>query len=129
MRSLFQAEDGIRDLIVTGVQTCALPISRGADGTAPHGRSPATRAGIGGDPRGAGAGAAHRGRARPPGEPYRGRVPGRRAARPIGGAPRGAAPPPPSPRPGAPPPPPPPPSRAASAPPPSCPLPSASRPP
>src|SRR2546428_3817136 len=25
----FQAEDGIRDLIVTGVQTCALPISRG----------------------------------------------------------------------------------------------------
>src|SRR2546428_9942630 len=28
----FQAEDGIRDLIVTGVQTCALPISR-RDGT------------------------------------------------------------------------------------------------
>src|SRR5206468_9299411 len=26
----FQAEDGIRDLIVTGVQTCALPISAGA---------------------------------------------------------------------------------------------------
>src|SRR5690349_23224977 len=26
----FQAEDGIRDLYVTGVQTCALPISRGA---------------------------------------------------------------------------------------------------
>src|SRR5206468_8700437 len=25
---LFQADDGIRDLIVTGVQTCALPISR-----------------------------------------------------------------------------------------------------
>src|SRR5574340_1473472 len=25
----FQAEDGIRDLLVTGVQTCALPISRG----------------------------------------------------------------------------------------------------
>src|SRR5216683_5080511 len=25
----FQAEDGIRDLIVTGVQTCALPISGG----------------------------------------------------------------------------------------------------
>src|SRR2546428_7235137 len=24
---VFQAEDGIRDLIVTGVQTCALPIS------------------------------------------------------------------------------------------------------
>src|SRR2546421_9928139 len=27
----FQAEDGIRDLIVTGVQTCALPISSWAD--------------------------------------------------------------------------------------------------
>src|SRR5438874_2893938 len=26
----FQAEDGIRDLYVTGVQTCALPISRRA---------------------------------------------------------------------------------------------------
>src|SRR2546428_2613262 len=26
----FQAEDGIRDLIVTGVQTCALPISSNA---------------------------------------------------------------------------------------------------
>src|SRR5206468_8594796 len=29
----FQAEDGIRDLIVTGVQTCALPISRCARST------------------------------------------------------------------------------------------------
>src|SRR5216683_6478592 len=27
----FQAEDGIRDLIVTGVQTCALPISEAID--------------------------------------------------------------------------------------------------
>src|SRR2546430_5156828 len=27
----FQAEDGIRDLTVTGVQTCALPISPGFD--------------------------------------------------------------------------------------------------
>ena len=27
----FQAEDGIRDYKVTGVQTCALPISRGHD--------------------------------------------------------------------------------------------------
>src|SRR2546421_5752771 len=27
----FQAEDGIRDLIVTGVQTCALPISARLD--------------------------------------------------------------------------------------------------
>src|SRR5688572_31098518 len=38
----FQAEDGIRDLTVTGVQTCALPIShaasrhRGADALADH---------------------------------------------------------------------------------------------
>src|SRR5256886_6126013 len=28
----FQAEDGIRDLTVTGVQTCALPISFGGGG-------------------------------------------------------------------------------------------------
>src|SRR3989442_3232442 len=28
---LFQAEDGIRDADVTGVQTCALPISEGGD--------------------------------------------------------------------------------------------------
>src|SRR5207244_8575921 len=27
----FQAEDGIRDDLVTGVQTCALPISRGGE--------------------------------------------------------------------------------------------------
>src|SRR5204863_4908276 len=27
----FQAEDGIRDLYVTGVQTCALPISRASE--------------------------------------------------------------------------------------------------
>src|SRR5256886_5946842 len=31
-RFFFQAEDGIRDLTVTGVQTCALPISLDADG-------------------------------------------------------------------------------------------------
>src|SRR2546427_5199343 len=30
----FQAEDGIRDLTVTGVQTCALPISRSAERSA-----------------------------------------------------------------------------------------------
>src|SRR2546430_7369107 len=35
----FQAEDGIRDLTVTGVQTCALPISR--DDTGRAARSPA----------------------------------------------------------------------------------------
>src|SRR5204863_7834178 len=32
----FQAEDGIRDLYVTGVQTCALPISRGTGRGSPH---------------------------------------------------------------------------------------------
>src|SRR3989440_704040 len=32
----FQAEDGIRDLIVTGVQTCALPISGSGWGCARH---------------------------------------------------------------------------------------------
>src|SRR4030043_1815686 len=31
----FQAEDGIRDVAVTGVQTCALPISLRATATAP----------------------------------------------------------------------------------------------
>src|SRR5206468_9074879 len=31
----FQAEDGIRDLIVTGVQTCALPISGSNKSPAP----------------------------------------------------------------------------------------------
>src|SRR5215813_4529797 len=44
----FQAEDGIRDADVTGVQTCALPISPGAGhrrrharrGAAPRGRPP-----------------------------------------------------------------------------------------
>src|SRR5712664_3072307 len=37
----FQAEDGIRDLIVTGVQTCALPISgRCASAKRPSVRSP-----------------------------------------------------------------------------------------
>src|SRR5688572_31306014 len=36
MHFFFQAEDGIRDLTVTGVQTCALPIST-AITTAPDG--------------------------------------------------------------------------------------------
>src|SRR5688572_31404506 len=41
----FQAEDGIRDLTVTGVQTCALPISRGGPPAARPlpGRSPRVR--------------------------------------------------------------------------------------
>src|SRR2546430_6212851 len=37
----FQAEDGIRDLTVTGVQTCALPISFTDEGVTFTGRSPA----------------------------------------------------------------------------------------
>src|SRR3712207_7519957 len=40
----FQAEDGIRDIGVTGVQTCALPISRllhGVQGRAPEEPDPA----------------------------------------------------------------------------------------
>src|SRR2546425_1819637 len=32
----FQAEDGIRDKLVTGVQTCALPISRELGGAIEH---------------------------------------------------------------------------------------------
>src|SRR2546422_5399893 len=32
----FQAEDGIRDVAVTGVQTCALPICRGEAGVTVH---------------------------------------------------------------------------------------------
>src|SRR5256886_8573636 len=41
----FQAEDGIRDLTVTGVQTCALPILplRDCDGKASRDRMPLTR--------------------------------------------------------------------------------------
>src|SRR5690606_41026286 len=35
----FQAEDGIRDFHVTGVQTCALPISAGADASSAAGRA------------------------------------------------------------------------------------------
>src|SRR2546430_5959443 len=34
----FQAEDGIRDLTVTGVQTCALPISDTLDEMTPDGK-------------------------------------------------------------------------------------------
>src|SRR5215217_9239363 len=36
----FQAEDGIRDIGVTGVQTCALPISGGPPMSTPPGFSP-----------------------------------------------------------------------------------------
>src|SRR2546425_8076205 len=43
----FQAEDGIRDKLVTGVQTCALPIS-GAQDRGPAGAAarPRTRGGL-----------------------------------------------------------------------------------
>src|SRR2546430_7883219 len=55
----FQAEDGIRDLTVTGVQTCALPISRrGGVPPAAAGeglrRAPARGGGAGARARGAG---------------------------------------------------------------------------
>src|SRR5690606_40009123 len=36
----FQAEDGIRDFHVTGVQTCALPIFPGCFSPFPHGTTP-----------------------------------------------------------------------------------------
>src|SRR2546428_13644599 len=36
----FQAEDGIRDLIVTGVQTCALPICASNGTSSAHCRAP-----------------------------------------------------------------------------------------
>src|SRR5436309_9465848 len=39
----FQAEDGIRDFHVTGVQTCALPISSGTSTTRAASRSPSSR--------------------------------------------------------------------------------------
>src|SRR2546427_13176877 len=65
----FQAEDGIRDLTVTGVQTCALPISRLVErgdrqrhrglrhgllpvAGAPQDRADAQAASVGGDGRG-----------------------------------------------------------------------------
>src|SRR5256886_11522080 len=39
----FQAEDGIRDLTVTGVQTCALPISPAPSDRSPGRPAPAAR--------------------------------------------------------------------------------------
>src|SRR5256712_12785634 len=44
----FQAEDGIRDLIVTGVQTCALPISAPPDRAVARGGQPPATARSGG---------------------------------------------------------------------------------
>src|SRR5205823_7520403 len=43
----FQAEDGIRDRLVTGVQTCALPIYRSCVGPIHRGRISAAEKGIG----------------------------------------------------------------------------------
>src|SRR5256886_3822478 len=40
----FQAEDGIRDLTVTGVQTCALPISSAISTPGPRSRAAASSA-------------------------------------------------------------------------------------
>src|SRR5438552_18850646 len=72
----FQAEDGIRDDLVTGVQTCALPISRPAP--RPTSRRPARRTAAPRPARRAGA------RRRPPTRPpaaCRCRLPRRRQAR------------------------------------------------
>src|SRR2546430_12307840 len=54
----FQAEDGIRDLTVTGVQTCALPICRTADGGTRGGVPRLHRSRSRGGARGAAAGGA-----------------------------------------------------------------------
>src|SRR5690606_9965947 len=43
----FQAEDGIRDFHVTGVQTCALPILRSAEGSSPRQSTAVVRDGQG----------------------------------------------------------------------------------
>src|SRR5206468_5226796 len=43
----FQAEDGIRDLIVTGVQTCALPISTSQESRQPISSPQNTRSRLG----------------------------------------------------------------------------------
>src|SRR2546430_17049778 len=70
----FQAEDGIRDLTVTGVQTCALPIwSTGASRSTGRRRAGSTSGGSGGTP---GTTARHRsgGGASPPTRTGKGRV-------------------------------------------------------
>src|SRR2546425_402406 len=91
----FQAEDGIRDKLVTGVQTCVLPISPRIGGPARAGRTPA-RAGhrrrgpARRDPGGTARGDRRTGSTRPPGCRARG-PPGRRRSR-RGGARRSALP-------------------------------------
>src|SRR5207244_5625443 len=71
----FQAEDGIRDDLVTGVQTCALPIS---DGGAAPGRA------CGGDARRGGEGRRDAWARRPPGLHAARRSQGRRRGRARG---------------------------------------------
>src|SRR3989441_12122731 len=113
----FQAEDGIRDKLVTGVQTCALPISAPPPVSRPPPRAPPW---LGGSPHAAppGSAAAARTRRYGPRAAWE-RCPTRRpqagAWRPAASrAPPGPAPPgptrgrPPPARRGAPPPPPPP---------------------
>src|SRR5207248_6856875 len=46
IRFFFQAEDGIRDRTVTGVQTCALPISAGDAVSAVHARAGTKSGGV-----------------------------------------------------------------------------------
>src|SRR2546427_4011514 len=99
----FQAEDGIRDLTVTGVQTCALPIShlgRGREclrpGLAPDGGAMAVQAALAGRRRGGRRAAARRGAA----QDRRGHPGGRggpRVQRVALAPPRGRPPPPPRP--------------------------------
>src|SRR5207245_2643671 len=81
----------IVDAAQTGVRRTSTPWARGADGTAPHGRSEAVGAGAGRDPRGPWAGPAHRRRARPSRQPHPRRLSERRAPRPVGGRERAAS--------------------------------------
>src|SRR2546429_4279180 len=111
----FQAEDGIRDVAVTGVQTCALPISRGPD-IAPAARRGSDRIVRARDaeravrsaaaPIGGGGGGARRTDARPAAGPSpfprrrpRDRRGGRGPGKAGGAHPRPKAPPPPPPAP------------------------------
>src|SRR2546425_152805 len=106
----FQAEDGIRDKLATGVQTCALPISqRAGDDGNPDPVGPKRVDDV--RPRAAGSAEPEDGRARP----ARPRIGGRAARRdppppgailPQRGRPRPPQPPPPPPRSRTPPPPP-----------------------
>src|SRR3712207_8502005 len=75
----FQAEDGIRDIGVTGVQTCALPIFQDRPASPPRAREPPSRCGVR-RPRqlsrdsGSGAPRSRRGRRTTPGAPPRAQI-------------------------------------------------------